>query len=217
MVEIHGGTGYLPVQFLSPLTNKRKDIYGGSLENRMRFPIALVQKVKSSVGINFPVGYRFQADERLEGGFGLGDAKVFARRLEEIGIAYLSVTSGRYEIIYEQNRGGRDEMAGKMVELAGRIKQQVAVPVIATGGITTPEIAERAIMEGKADLVGLARALFVDPEWPQKAETGNHNLINGCDNSCMECFRKILAEEPASCPKWNDARKMKMGRPAGDG
>ncbi len=102
IVEIHGGTGYLPVQFLSPLTNKRNDKYGGSLENRMRFSTELVQAVKSAMDVNFPIGYRFQADERIEGGFGLEDAKVFARRLKQLNIAYLSVTSGKYEIIYKR-------------------------------------------------------------------------------------------------------------------
>ncbi len=212
IVEIHGGTGYLPVQFLSPLTNKRKDKYGGTLENRMRFSTELVKAVKSAVGVSFPVGYRFQADERLEGGFGLADAKVFARRLEQIRVAYLSVTTGKYEIIYESKMDGHEALAGNMVDLAGLIKQNVATPIIATGGITTPEIAELAIIEGKADLIGLARPLFVDPEWPKKAGNGETQRINGCDAHCLDCFRNIMTGRPASCPNWNDARKIKMDR-----
>ncbi|MBW2217150.1 MAG: NADH:flavin oxidoreductase [Deltaproteobacteria bacterium] len=212
IVEIHGGTGYLPVQFLSPLTNKRKDKYGGSLENRMRFSTELVQAVKSAVGVSFPVGYRFQADERLEGGFGLEDAKVFARRLEQLGVAYLSVTSGKYEIVYELKMNGHEEHVSNMVDLAGLIKQKVATPIIATGGITTPEIAEQAIVEGKADLIGLARPLFVDPEWPQKAGNGENTRINGCGEDCLDCFRKVMTGRPASCPNWNETRKVKMER-----
>ncbi len=212
IVEIHGGTGYLPVQFLSPLTNKRKDTYGGSLENRMRFSNELVQAVKSAVGVSFPVGYRFQADEQLEGGFGLEDAKVFARRLEQIGVAYLSVTSGKYEIIYKLKMAEHDAKSSNMVDMAGLIKQNVATPIIATGGITTPEIAERAIIEGKTDLIGLARPLFVDPEWPQKAGNGEYKRINGCGEDCLDCFRNIMTGRPASCPNWNEARKIKMDR-----
>ncbi len=212
IVEIHGGTGYLPVQFLSPLTNKRKDQYGGRLENRMRFPTELVQAVKSALGDGFSLGYRFQAEERLKGGFGLEDAKVFAGRLEQLNVAYLSVTSGKYEIIYEPKRGGHNAQTMNTVDLAGVIKQHVAVPIIVTGGITTPEIAERAIIQGKTDLIGLARPLFVDPEWPQKAGNGEHTLINACEKDCLDCFRNIMTGKPASCPNWNDARKVKMDR-----
>ncbi len=216
IVEIHGGTGYLPVQFLSPLTNRRKDQYGGSLENRMRFPIELVSAVQSALGAGFPVGYRFQADERLEGGFRVEDAKVFSRRLEQLSVAYLSVTSGKYEIIYEPNRGRHNAQTVNTVDLAGMIKQIVATPIIVTGGITTPEIAEQAIIEGKTDLIGLARPLFVDPEWPQKAGNGEHTHINACEKDCLDCFRNIMTGKPASCPNWNDARKMKMDRLASD-
>ncbi|MCP4574937.1 MAG: NADH:flavin oxidoreductase, partial [Deltaproteobacteria bacterium] len=212
IVEIHGGTGYLPVQFLSPLTNKRKDQYGGSLENRMRFPTELVQAVTSALGAGFPVGYRFQADERLAGGFRLEDAKVFAGRLEQLRVAYLSVTSGKYEIIFKTNRGRHNAQTGSTVDLAGVIKQNVTTPIIVTGGMTTPEIAERAIMEGKTDLIGLARPLFVDPEWPQKAGNGEHMRIHACETDCLDCFRNIMTGKPASCPNWNDARKMKMDR-----
>ncbi len=99
-----------------------------------------------------------------------------------------------------------------MVDLAGLIKQNVATPIIATGGITTPKIAERAIIEGKVDLIGLARPLFIDPEWPQKVETGENIPMNECGEDCLDCFRNIMTGRPALCPKWNEARKVKMER-----
>jgi 2,4-dienoyl-CoA reductase-like NADH-dependent reductase (Old Yellow Enzyme family)/nucleotide-binding universal stress UspA family protein len=208
MVEIHGGTGYLPVQFLSRRTNKRKDRYGGELENRMRFPIKLTEAIKDAVGSDFPVGYRFLADEWLPDGFSLDEAKVFAQRLSALRIAYLSVTAGTYESFAIPEVARKSHELGYTVYLARQIKEVVDTPVITTGRIATPELAEEILREKKADLIGLARPLFADPQWPQKARTGQEDAIVYCED-CGICFQLIVADRPALCPQWDKAKLVK--------
>ena len=209
MVEIHGGTGYLPVQFLSPRTNKRKDEYGGSLENRMRFPLELFRSVKDGVGPDFPVGYRFLADEWLKGGFSLKEAKVFAERLSDLKVDYLSVTGGTYESFFDPEVIKKSNEPGYMVCLAEEIKPLVGCPVITSGRIVTPELAEDILEQGKADLIGLARPLFADPLWPQKAHAGKQSAIVPCEN-CGICFQMIVTDRPALCSQWDKARMVKI-------
>ena len=209
MVEIHGGTGYLPVQFLSPRTNRRKDEYGGVLENRMRFPLELFRSVKNGVGPDFPVGYRFLADEWLKGGFSLEESKVFAGRLSDLGVGYLSVTGGTYESFFDPEVINKSQEPGYMVCLAEQIKALVDCPVITTGRITNPELAEDILENEKADLIGLARPLFVDPLWPQKARAGKQHTIVPCEN-CGTCFQMIFTDRPALCSLWDKARTVRI-------
>ncbi|MBW2645584.1 MAG: universal stress protein [Deltaproteobacteria bacterium] len=207
MVEIHGGTGYLPVQFLSPRTNKRKDGYGGDLGNRMRFPVELTEAVKGAVGSDFPVGYRFLADEWLPGGFSLDEAKIFAEKLLTLKVAYLSVTGGTYESFSDPEVIEKSGEPGYMVYLARQIKEVVNLPVITTGRITTPELAEEILRENRADLIGLARPLFADPQWPQKAKTDEDDIIPCKD--CGTCFQLVVADRPAICPEWDKAKLIR--------
>ncbi len=208
MVEIHGGTGYLPVQFLSRRTNKRRDRYGGVLENRMRFPIELTQAIKDAVGSDFPVGYRFLADEWLPDGFSLDEAKVFAQRLSVLGVAYLSVTGGTYESFSIPEVAKKSHEPGYMVYLARQIKEVVGLPVITAGRIVTPDLAEEILRERKADLIGLARPLFADPRWPQKTRTGQEDAIVHCED-CGTCFQLIVADRPALCSQWDKVKLVK--------
>jgi 2,4-dienoyl-CoA reductase-like NADH-dependent reductase (Old Yellow Enzyme family)/nucleotide-binding universal stress UspA family protein len=208
MVEIHGATGYLPVQFLSPRTNVRKDRYGGNLENRMRLPIELVKSVREAVGSNFPVGYRFLADERMPNGFSLDESKIFARKLSNLDISYLSVTCGTYEFFYNPEIIKKIYKPEFMISLAEQIKQVVNIPVIASGRIATPELAEKILREGKADLIGLARPLFADPKWVQKALSEEEYKIVPC-TECGTCFQSAVTERPALCPQWERIKIMK--------
>ncbi len=207
MVEIHGGTGYLPVQFLSPRTNRRKDLYGGNPENRMRFPVELTEAVKNAVGSNFPVGYRFLADEWLPDGFSLDEARIFAERLSALQVAYLSVTGGTYESFSNPEIMEKSHEPGYMVYLAQQIKEAVNLPVITAGRITTPELAEEILREKRADLIGLARPLFADPQWPEKARTGQDNIVPCKD--CGTCFQLVVADRPALCAQWDKAKLIK--------
>jgi 2,4-dienoyl-CoA reductase (NADPH2) len=164
MVELHGGTGYLLSQFVSPRTNKRTDEYGGSIQNRIRFPVEVVQRVKDMVG-DFPVGYRFLADEWLPDGLGLEESKVLATTLAENGVAYLSVMGGTYESFYLPEIVKKSRRPGYMVSLAHAVKKELTLPVITAGRISTPARAESILKDKKADLIGLARMLWVDPQW----------------------------------------------------
>jgi 2,4-dienoyl-CoA reductase (NADPH2) len=200
MVELHGGTGYLLAQFVSPRTNKRLDEYGGSLENRQRCPLEVVSKVKKAVG-SFPVGYRFLADEWLPDGLKLEESTVVAGSLAKLGVAYLSVMGGTYESFRLPEIVEKSSKPGYMVDLAAAIKREVDVPVITAGLIVTGELAEQIVEEGKADLVGLARVLWTDPEWPQKVMQGREDEILQCD-SCNTCMKILMKGKPAFCVRW---------------
>mgnify|MGYP000648683684 CR=1 FL=1 len=210
-VELHGATGYLLVQFVSPHTNKRDDQYGGSLANRLRFPLEVVAAVRDAVGPDYPVGYRFLADEWLPGGFTLEEAQIFARELEKAGVAYLSVTGGTYDSMFLPEVAARAREEGYMVELARAIKQEVSIPVVAAGRIGRPEFAEEILATGNADLVGLGRALLADPTWPRKAAAGRREAITPCPLECSGCFDQVMKDRPVFCVRW-PLEKMRQRR-----
>lgn len=210
MVELHGATGYLLVQFLSARSNKRLDIYGGSLENRMRFPLEVVETVKGFVGNDFPVGYRFLADECLAGGLDIEEAKIFAQNLERLGIAYVSVTAGTYESFFLPEIINRCRKEGYITDLTRPIKEVVSTtPVIAAGRIIRPAIAEKILRSNEADLIGLARTLFADPHWPNKVFEGKESEIVFC-RCCNTCFLCVIKDEPVICARWDKFEKMKL-------
>jgi 2,4-dienoyl-CoA reductase-like NADH-dependent reductase (Old Yellow Enzyme family) len=162
-VEIHGAHGFLLNEFHSPLTNFRKDEYGGNLENRMRLPLEVVAEVIRSVGDDFPVFYRLGSDDMMAGGITIEDGIALAIKLVEAGIKLIDVSGGLV--------GSRpdNQPTGYFVPQAWAIKKAVSVPVSAVGGIKTAELADSIIREGKADLVAIGRALLADPEWAIKA------------------------------------------------
>jgi NADPH2 dehydrogenase len=201
LVELHGGTGYLLSQFVSPRTNLRNDAYGGSIENRIRFPLETLKQVKDMVG-DFPVGYRLLADDWLPDGLTVADAGVLAAALAENGVAYLSVMGGTYESFFRPDVVKKSRRPGYMVPLAQAIKKKVKVPVIAAGRISSPARAEAILNDNKADLIGLARMLWVDPQWPQKARRGDDRKILNCNTKCDACFQLVMKGQPAICPRW---------------
>ncbi|MBI2909515.1 MAG: FAD-dependent oxidoreductase [Chloroflexi bacterium] len=186
MVEIHAAHGYLIEQFLSPRTNKRTDEYGGSLENRMRFALELLERVKRVVGDSYPIGFRFSAEEFVEDGITIKDSPAMAKLFEAAGAAYLSVSCGTYE---SQDKS-IDVMRlpeGWKQYLWEAIEKAVGIPVIAGGGLRTPAFCEDILAQGKADFIGLARPLLADPDWPRKARDGRTEDIRPCI-SCLECL-----------------------------
>jgi 2,4-dienoyl-CoA reductase (NADPH2) len=201
MVELHGGTGYLLAQFVSPRTNRREDEYGVSPENRRRFPLEVVTAVKDAVG-DFPVGYRFLADEWLPDGLKLAESVPFAKALEAAGVAYISVMGGTYESFFLPEVIEKSKHKGYMVDLAAAIKQEVNVPIITAGRIDTGELAERIIEQGQADLLGLARVLWADPQWPEKVKQGREDEILHCDPECDTCMQLVMKGKPAFCVRW---------------
>jgi NADPH2 dehydrogenase len=163
-VELHGAHGYLLNQFFSPLINKRQDDLGGSLENRMRFPLMVVEKVQKRMDGRLLL-YRLGADDLAPKGIHIEDAVVFAKRLEQAGVAILDVSGGMCGSEPKQLR----TIKGYFVPQAHEIKKAVKVPVIGVGGITEAQFADKLVREGLVDLVAIGRALYHDNEWPQKA------------------------------------------------
>ena len=206
-VELHGGTGYLLAQFVSPRTNQRSDGYGGSISERIRFPLEVLKRVKDAVG-DYPIGYRFLADEWLPDGLTLKESLVLANALAENGIAYLSVMGGTYESFFLPEIVRKSKKPGYMVTLAAAVKKNVSVPVITAGRISTPAKAESVLSENKADLIGLARMLWVDPQWPSKARNGQDRSIIKCSPNCDACFQLVMKGKPAFCPKWSKEKRV---------
>ena len=203
-VELHGGTGYLLSQFVSPRTNKRTDLYGGNPEKRSRFPLEVADAVIRAVGADFPVGYRFLASECLPGGLIIDEAMPFAEDLVKKGISYLSVMVGTHESFPLEPYFSMDKTEGFMAGYAEIIKKAIpGVPVITAGRIQTPEAAEAILRSGKADLIGLARVLFADPLWPKKAQGIITDPIVPCNPSCSLCMRRVMARKPPLCSQWD--------------
>jgi 2,4-dienoyl-CoA reductase (NADPH2) len=207
-VELHGGTGYLLAQFLSPRLNKRNDSYGGSLEKRMHFPLEVIDAVKRSVE-DYPVGYRLLADELLPGGFGMDDAISFAKELSKKDIDYISVMIGTHESYNITPYVEIEKTEGYMALYAKTIKEAVpGIPIITAGRIQTPECAEKILNEGSADLIGLARVLYADSLWPKKARGIITEPIVPCNPNCSLCMDRILQGKRPFCSQWSKEEKQ---------
>ena len=163
-VELHGAHGFLLNQFFSPLLNKRGDEYGGSLENRMRFPLMVVKKVRERVRGRLLL-YRLGADDLAPNGTHVDDSAAFAVRLEQYGVDVVDVSGGLCGSEPKQLRS----VKGYFVPQAYEIKKAVRTPIIGVGGITDAEYADKLIRDGKVDLVAVGRALWSDPKWAEKA------------------------------------------------
>lgn len=189
LIEIHGAHGYLISSFLSPHSNRRKDIFGGLLKNRARFALQIIKEVKDKVNSDMPLGIRINGQDNIEGGVTLDEAKSLASLLETSGIAFLDVSAGVY--------GGYPSLApmaepqGIFISLAEAIKGAVTVPVIGVGRIKDPHYADNIVRQGKVDLVALGRALIADPDWPKKSAKGESNRIRMCISCNQGCIDRI--------------------------
>ena len=184
-VEIHCAHGYLIHQFLSPLSNQRTDHYGGSLENRSRFALEIVARVREAVGDEFPVFCRISGDEFTEGGASLAEMKLFAKLLEKGGVDLIDVSVGALEST-ERTIPPQALEHGCNLGLAAEIKQSVNLPVMGVGRIKTLREAEAILQAKKVDLVGMGRALLADPELLQKSLDGrNIRPCIACNQGCI--------------------------------
>lgn len=163
-IEVHAAHGYLLHEFLSPLSNRRSDRYGGSLDARCRFPLEVFAAVRSAFPAGRPVGVRISATDWVDGGWDLEQSVRFCRELEAIGCAYIHVSSGGLSPAQRITPA-----PGFQVPLAARIRESVGIPVVAVGMISDPEHAEAIVASGQADLVALARGILYDPRWPWHA------------------------------------------------
>lgn len=171
VIELHGAHGYLLHQFLSPIANQRGDSYGGSLENRMRFPIEVFEAVRQAVPASVPVGIRLSAMDWVPGGWDIDQSVVLLQHLEKLGCAFAHVSSGGVSPAQQIPIG-----PGYQVPLAQRVKAETPLPTIAVGLITEAQQAEGILRDGQADLIALARGVLWNPRWAWQAaaELGGH-------------------------------------------
>ena len=195
-VEFNCYSGYLIREFLSPTTNTRTDEYGGSLDNRMRFLLEIIEQVKKEAGSDYPLICKISADEYITGGNTLKETRVLAQELDKAGIHALNVGPGGHDSTIPLTPGLVPR--GAFLYIAEAIKEAVGIPVIASY-IGDPVFGEQVIREGKADLVAFGRALLADPELPRKAREGRLEHIRGCVRCLQGCYDKVLAGQPVTC------------------
>jgi 2,4-dienoyl-CoA reductase-like NADH-dependent reductase (Old Yellow Enzyme family)/thioredoxin reductase len=189
-VEIHGAHGYLIAQFMSSYSNKRIDEFGGSLDNRMRFPLAIIRGVRERLGPAFPLLFRMSGEEKVPGGRTIDESRLVARMVEEAGIDAIDVSvgvAGAAPYIFAPPA----LPPGFLLHSAEQIKKSVSIPVIAVGRINHPLLAEDAIESGKADLIAWGRSSLADPELPNKIAAGRLEEIAPCISCSQGCIRNF--------------------------
>ncbi len=192
-IEVHAAHGYLLHQFLSPIANRREDEYGGSPENRMRWPLEVIAAMRAAWPAHKPLGVRVSATDWLGHlpaveRFDLPDATTFARRCGALGADWIDVSSGGISAQQKVKVG-----PGFQVPLAEAIRREAKLPVIAVGMITEPQQAEEIVASGQADLVALARAILYDPHWPWHAAAAL--------GASVEAPRQYLRSQPREHPQ----------------
>lgn len=220
-VELHMAHAYTLSSFLSKL-NGRRDDYGGSLENRLRLPLEVLEGVRRAVGSDFCVGVRFDAEECIKGGYTSEESRVIAWRLAQGGADYLSLSAGGKfedaqprpgEPLYpytgysgERTMPGANHPDGANLPMVAAVKQFLRergcqTPVLASGKISTPELAEKVLLSGTADLIGMARPLLADPMWPRKVREGHFDRVIRCCYANV-CKAKDEHFQTVTCFLW---------------
>lgn len=197
-VELHSAHGYLPLAFLSPLTNHRTDEYGGPIERRMRFAIEVVRAIRKVVPDRIAVGCRFSADEFLPGGLTVEDTKRYATALETAGVDYLSISAGVYAS-FKRIIPPMDTPAGWLLPLAAAIRESVGVPVVGASRFTSPDVAEQGLASGAVDVIAFGRAFLTDPDWPAKALAGRTEEQVSCIGCNQGCVARIANQRDVTC------------------
>jgi 2,4-dienoyl-CoA reductase-like NADH-dependent reductase (Old Yellow Enzyme family)/thioredoxin reductase len=196
-VMIHGGTGYLISEFLSPRINLRKDAYGGDIRGRARLAVEMVLEAKKKGGKDYPIIMRLAASERVEGGVPLEDIQETCRFIEEAGVDAIDVVSG----VAESNEWVVPSLYFPLacnLPLAEEIKKRVSIPVMVAGRINDPALAEEILEKKKADFLVMGRALLADPYFPAKAREGKPEEIRKCI-ACLRCIESFSAGIPLVC------------------
>ncbi|MDN5336569.1 MAG: hypothetical protein PWR02_1595 [Synergistales bacterium] len=197
-VQVHGAHGYLIAQFMSNYSNKRSDEYGGTLENRMRFPLEIIADIRKKCGPDFLIDFRISGEEKVPGGRTIEETKVIARQLEKQGIDMIHISAGTYEstwaIIPPMNI-----TKAWIVDWAAEVKKVVDIPVTTVGRINDPLVAESILASGKADLVAMGRASLADPWFPNKYFEGKRDDIRPCIGCQQGCLEVLFKNEPIRC------------------
>jgi len=206
-VEIHGAHFYLISQFLSPLTNRREDSYGGDARGRSTLALEVVRTIRERLGAAYPVLFRLNAMENVEGGQTLQDAEVASRLLAEAGVNALHVSTIA-QSSWREVEGRRfptmssalakDRPPGENVPLAARIKEVSGLPVIAVGKMGIGTVAEEALRDSKVDMVAIGRQMIADPDTAGKILAGKGQEVVAC-KECMNCFATIWKGAPMAC------------------
>ncbi|MFP4588832.1 MAG: FAD-dependent oxidoreductase [Candidatus Acetothermia bacterium] len=202
-VEVHGAHTYLLGQFMSPHTNRREDEYGGEFQGRMKFVTEIVKGIRRKVGDEFPMGFKFSAHEHVPNGIDLPQALRIAEYMEDLGVDYLHVSSTSSTLAAQEDYCKFPSVPSlyasraPLMELASGVKKRVDIPVIGTGGITRPQVAEELLAEDQADIIAVGRGFIADPQWVEK--TRNGTPLRPCIR-CNECHRKeVFEEKPVRC------------------
>jgi 2,4-dienoyl-CoA reductase (NADPH2) len=196
-VEILSGTGYLISEFLSPLTNRRTDDYGGSLANRMRFGLEVIGAVRTAVGAEFPLIVRMNGNDFMAGGQGRLELQKWAQALVESGVDALCINVGWHEARMPQIIAAVPR--GVFAYLARGIKEHTVIPVIASHRISDPATARKLIVDGMCDMVAMGRSLIADPQLPNKAKQGRENEILHCIACAQGCFDNLFKLKAVEC------------------
>ena len=196
-IEILASAGYLITQFLSPRTNKRTDDYGGSFENRVRFPRELIERIRKRLGSEYPLTIRMAGNDFVRDSNTDTETPEFAKIYEQAGVDAINVTGGWHESRVPQLPMHLPRAA--FAFLALNVKKAVSVPIIASNRISDPNSAERIIKDGYADMVNLGRVLIADPEWPRKALEGRVNEIRPCVACSQGCTDEVFNGRAVFC------------------
>jgi 2,4-dienoyl-CoA reductase (NADPH2) len=196
-VEVMGSEGYLINQFLCARTNRRTDAWGGSIENRMRLPVEIVRRIRAAVGRDFIVMVRHSVLDLVDGGNTWDEVVHVAQALEHAGATILNTGYGWHEariptIVTSVPRAA-------FASIAGRLRDAVRIPVVASNRINMPQDAERLLADGSADMVSMARPFLADPDWVNKAAAGQADRINTCIACNQACLDHTFSNERASC------------------
>ncbi len=222
-VQLHAAHGYMIAQFLSPATNTRNDRFGGKFENRMRFILEIIDRIKFKCGEDFPILVRYCGDEWREDGRKLEESVRIAVELEKAGVAALDISAGIFDLA-ETVMDPSYYTEGWNTYSAEAIKKAVSIPVITSHTLRNPEYCDKIIAEGKTDMVGMSRQLIADPYWGNKAKAGKVEEIRRCISCLVGCWSEsLMIKHEMRCainPEMGDMRflnikpaskKMKVG------
>ncbi|KIX15429.1 hypothetical protein X474_03805 [Dethiosulfatarculus sandiegensis] len=207
MIELHGASGYLITQFLSARTNRRRPPWGGLADDRMLFPLKVIDHIKTRLPENIPIGFRLLLDEIAVNGISTSESIKFAQKLEQKGVAYLSATIGTYQSIFKPEIAKQLTRPGYLTELTKELKRHVNIPVVISGRVVSPKLAEKILKNKEADFIGLGRPLLADINWIKKAKDGGQ--IIGC-KSCNTCFQSVVLGESVVCERWPEVLRDRI-------
>ena len=200
-VQVHGAHAYLFAQFLSPQCNQRDDEWGGDLAGRLRLHLAVLANIREQVGPDYPVMFKLGLADGFDGGLTLEEGLEAAQRLARAGCDGLEISLGLRGRLYEESefhsKVDRPGGEGYFAAWAQAVKQRVAVPVMAVGGVRTSELAQRILDQGQADLVALSRPLISQPDLPARWQAGDQSRARCI--SCNKCFEGLLKLRPLAC------------------